>query len=287
MRIIINNFPKKVYYYANMCIVDTQIEGKINHLLREWPSGTVATMPWLAQMGVGRFLARAYVKGGWIKPLGRGAFVRTEGTNSNLKNGPLWTGGLYSLQSQLNLPIHAGGETALRLNGYGHTAPMNSIPPLYLFGPGGSKLPSWFRKHKWNQEVRFKTTDFLPYSKDHGFTIDSQNGYPITLSSPERAILESLLLMPRYTTFEGATHLMESLSTLRPEMVVTLLKACKSVKVKRTFLYIAEQVNHAWFMRLNLSNVDLGKGKRVVVPGGKFDSKYGITVAHKPQTGDA
>jgi len=70
-------------------------------------------------------------------------------------------------------------------------------------------------------------------------------------------------------------------------MVVTLLKACKSVKVKRTFLYIAEQVNHAWFMRLNLSNVDLGKGKRVVVPGGKFDSKYGITVAHKPQTGDA
>jgi len=147
-------------------------------------------------------------------------------------------------------------------------------------------VPNWInskrvRKYKWDQEIRFQTTDFLPYTNDLGLTEDNQSGYPIMLSSPERAILEAILLMPRYTTFENVTNLMEGLSTLRPDLVTTLLKTCKSIKVKRTFLYLAEHANHNWFSRLNLTDVNLGKGKRTVVPGGKFDAKYQITVEPK------
>jgi hypothetical protein len=97
-------------------------------------------------------------------------------------------------------------------------------------------------------------------------------------------MFETLFLTPRYTTFENAAYFMEGLSTLRPDLVTELLKACQSIKVKRSFLYLAEQGNHSWFQRLNLSKVDLGKGKRVVVPGGKFDRKYQITVPPWPST---
>ena len=189
---------------------------------------------------------------------------------------PFGPGALQAIQIQLKLPIHAGGETALRWHGYGHTAPMSSVPPAYLFGPQGMKLPSWFLKYDWENKIQYQTTDFLPYKKEFGFTQDRQTD--ITLSSPERAIFETLLLMPQHITFEGAAHFMESLSTLRPDLITTLLRACRSVKVKRCFLYLADQINHAWFQRLDLSKVDLGKGKRVVISGGTFDRKYQITV---------
>ena len=258
-----------------MCSMTTQNKSKINQILTEWPlHGCMVTQKWLTQKGVSRFLAREYVKGGWLKSAGGGAFYKTEG-----KVDPLWPSGLYTLQQQLKLPIHAGGETALQWHGYSHTAQMNSIPPVYLFGPQGVKPPSWFLKFDWTNKIQYQTTDFLPYKKEFGFTVDEMAG--ITLASPERAMFETLLLMPRHTTFEGAFHLMEGLSTLRHDLVTTLLKACQSVKVKRCFLYMAEQANHTWFKELNLSKVKLGKGKRVVVPGGTFDPKYQITVPTK------
>lgn len=234
----------------------------------------MVTQRWLSQKGVSRFLAREYVKGGWLKSAGGGAFYKSQG-----KLTPLWPSGVYTLQQQLNLPIHAGGETALRWHGYGHTAQMNSIPPVYLFGPQGIKPPSWFLRFDWTNKIQYKTTDFLPYKKEFGFTLDEMSG--ITLSTPERAMFEVLLLMPHLTTFEGAYHLMEGLSTLRPDLVSALLKACQSFKVKRCFLYMAEQANRHWFKELKTAKVKLGKGKRVVVPGGSFDPKYQITVPTK------
>jgi hypothetical protein len=256
--------------------MNTQNRSKINRILMEWPPhGGVVTQKWLTEKGVSRFLARTYVKSGWLKSAGGGAFYKAEGRSE-----PVWEGGLYTLQQQLNLPIHAGGETALRWHGYGHVAQMNSLfPPVYLFGPQGVKPPSWFLKFYWVNKIQYQTTDFLPYKKEFGFTADEKTG--INLSSPERAMLETLLLMPGKTTFEGAYHFMEGLSTLRPDLVMKLLMACQSVKVKRCFLYLAEQANHSWFKELNLSKVKLGKGKRMVVPGGTFDSKYQITVPTK------
>ena len=261
-----------------MCRMTTQKKSKINQILTEWPPhGGMVTQKWLTQKGVSRFLAREYVKGGWLKSAGGGAFYKIEG-----KVDPLWPSGLYTLQQQLELPIHAGGETALMWHGYGHTAQMNSIS-VYLFGPQGVRPPTWFLKFGWANKLQYQTTDFLPYKKEFGFTEDEMAG--ITLSTPERAMFETLLLMPRHTTFEGAFHLMEGLSTLRPALVSTLLKACQSVKVKRCFLYMAEQANHSWFKELNLSKVNLGKGKRVVVRGGTFDPKYQITVPTKSAVG--
>ncbi len=58
-----------------------------------------------------------------------------------------------------------------------------------------------------------------------------------------------------------------------------LLEDCTSVKVKRVFLYLSEKLNQSYFARLNLSKIDLGKGKRQIVKNNaQFDKKYQITV---------
>jgi Transcriptional regulator, AbiEi antitoxin, Type IV TA system len=48
--------------------------------------------------------------------------------------------------------------------------------------------------------------------------------------------------------------------------------------VKRLFLWYADRHEHAWLKHLDQSSVDLGKGKRQLVPQGHFDSHYQITL---------
>ena len=102
--------------------------------------------------------------------------------------------------------------------------------------------------------------------------------WPIVLSTRERAILELLDELPDRETFHQADVLMEGLVSLSPRRMSRLLRECRSVKVKRLFLWFAERHGHAWMERLDRDGVDLGNGKRMLVRGGKLDPKYGITI---------
>ncbi len=104
------------------------------------------------------------------------------------------------------------------------------------------------------------------------------------MSGPERAILELLDEVPQRETFHQADMLMEGLRNLSPRRLHTLLSDCRSVKVKRLFLWFAERHNHSWLSQLDRSGIDLGRGKRMLVRGGKLDNKFDITV---PETLDA
>jgi hypothetical protein len=50
------------------------------------------------------------------------------------------------------------------------------------------------------------------------------------------------------------------------------------VKVKRLFFFFADRHRHAWLNVLDRDAVDLGRGKRMLVKGGKLDPAYLITV---------
>ena len=108
--------------------------------------------------------------------------------------------------------------------------------------------------------------------------------WPLTISSPERAILELMDEVPQRETFHQADVLIEGLRNLSPRRLQRLLTACRSVKVKRLFLWFAERHQHAWLKKLDSSRIDLGKGKRMLVRGGKLDPKFKITV---PESIDA
>jgi hypothetical protein len=109
--------------------------------------------------------------------------------------------------------------------------------------------------------------------------------WPLTLSAPERAILELLDEVPQKETFHQADMLMEGLRTLSPKRLQKLLVECRSVKVKRLFLWFAERHNHAWLKQINREGIDLGTGKRMLQRGGKLDPKYAITVPENLDAG--
>ncbi len=244
---------------------------KLNRLLTAWPQGAVAVSRWLEVQGAYQQLVHAYEKSGWIRRIGQGAYVRVGDTAE-------WTGGLHALQEQLKLPVHAGAKTALQMQGYAHYLAMGMGGRVTLFGSSGTRLPAWFRQYDWGVELRYTTTRLFADDPKAGLSKKELATYAITVSAPERAIMEVLYLVPAEESFEEAGLLMEGLTTLRPRLVQSLLEQCHSVKVKRLFMFLAEACNHAWVRKLDLSKVDFGKGKRMIVKGGRLDTKYNITV---------
>jgi Transcriptional regulator, AbiEi antitoxin, Type IV TA system/Transcriptional regulator, AbiEi antitoxin N-terminal domain len=254
---------------------------KINRLVKAWPNETVAVSSWLEKHGAYQQLVHKYETTAWLRRIGQGAYAKA---GDKIE----WPGGLYALQQELELPIHAGGKTALQMQGYAHFLPMGKGTSVSLFGPPDTKLPAWFRNYRWGVKVRYTTTNLFSGQVDQGgLTNKDMGSYVIKVSAPERAIMEVLYGVPLIDSYEEARLLMEGLTTLRPRVVQRLLENCASVKVKRLFMLLAEQCQHPWVRKLDLSKIDFGKGKRTLVKGGRFDPKYKITVPKTETPGTA
>lgn len=252
--------------------MNTQIPTKINQLLEQWPQGTIAVHPWLRQHGINQDLATAYKRRGWLKSIGQGAYARFDDKT------PSWKGGLHAIQTQLGLPIHVGASSALDLQGYGHFISPEDKAPVWLFGPQGSRLPLWFKKRDWGLPLYFEKTDLFAKNPSLGMSKLNMGAYPLQVSAPERAYMELLHLLPTQSNFEAADTYGESLSALRPKLILDLLEACASIKVRRLFLFMAQRHAHPWFEKLDPGNINLGSGKRVIAKVGAFDPQYKITV---------
>ncbi len=247
------------------------MDSKINKLLKDWSKGSVATSPWLQEHGVYRQLVRRYVASGWLKPLGRGAFLRAGETAD-------WLGGLNALQQQLGMNVYPGAVTALSLKGLGHFLPMGGGEEVHLFSDQRKRLPAWFMHHEWGVRIQYEWPRLFGSSDPATFTEVKHGDFPVRISAPERAILEVLHMATSNGAIDHAVELMGGLSTLRPQLLQALLEDCRSLRVKRLFLWAAESAGHEWFSRLATENLDLGKGKRSLYRGGRFDPKYRITV---------
>jgi hypothetical protein len=102
--------------------------------------------------------------------------------------------------------------------------------------------------------------------------------WKLILSTPERALLELLDELPKRETFHQVDMLMQGMTNLSPRRLKKLLGDCKSVKVKRLFFFFADRHAHPWLKPLKNEKFDLGKGKRMLVKGGRLDQAYQITV---------
>ncbi|MEA3428823.1 MAG: type IV toxin-antitoxin system AbiEi family antitoxin [Thermodesulfobacteriota bacterium] len=248
----------------------TENKTKINRLITQWTLGTPGVTSYLNASGFGRDLLVKYKKSGWLESFGRGAYIRSGDTVD-------WLGALHSLQRQLALPVHAGGKTALELQGYAHYLPAKQ-KKVFLYAPQGLTLPSWFKGDRFGVMFLVIRTNMLPPDCPQGFSEFKEHGFSVRTAAPERAAMEMLHLVPRKVGFDEARLIMENLVALRPDVVQELLAACRSVKVKRLFLYMAERCAHPWVSKLDISKVDLGRGKRMIIPNGRYDAKYRITV---------
>jgi len=244
---------------------------KLNKIIAEWPKGTVSTTPWFEKFNVYRQLLKGYEKNNWVKCIGPGAYV--------LYNDKVdWTGALYAIQYQLKRPVFIGSKTALEMAGYRQNIPIGEGQKITILSNSRVLLPKWFISAKWGIEISAKKLNLFPSNPDSGITEKNIGDYKIRLSDPERAILEMLDHIPTQHSFESAKHVMEGFMSPRIDVLQQLLEACRSIKAKRLFLYLAELCTLPWLESLNVSKINLGSGSRVIAKEGKFNSKYKITV---------
>jgi hypothetical protein len=264
----------------------------LNRLERELPEGLLVDTAWLKERGYSRQLLNHYVHAGWLEQPGRGVYSRPRGS---LK----WEQVVISLQVLLQTQLVVGGRSALELQGFAHYL-KREIKEIYLYGP--KRPPSWLYRlpigvrfvYRNSSKLFANGADADKHLDNARRNIEKNNAnadrpdlviqpwgqwdWPLTLSSPERAILELLNELPAYESFHQVDMLFESLTSLRPRRLQKLLAECKSVKIKRLFFYFAARHSHAWLKKIDRKRVDLGSGKRVLVKGGKLDPITRITV---------
>lgn len=237
---------------------------KLRSMLDAWNPHSVATTPYLKTLGVTPQDLQKYTSSHWLTSLGRGAFKRPMETVT-------WQGALYSLQSQLELPVHVAALTALEMSGNSHYVRF-AATRAYLFSPLNVSLPLWFRTH-WGDDVRHVQTKLLP--PDLGLTErPAPEGFPLKTSTAERAALELLHLAPKEFDLVEAAMIIEGMTSIRPKLMQNLLEQCTSFKVRRLFLYLAERANLPVVRHLDPSRIDLGTGDRSLVPNGRYAGKY-------------
>jgi hypothetical protein len=270
-----------------ICILSTmsdQNKGKLNLLLAELGDLRLVSSRWLRTRGYSNSLVARYVSSGWLVSPARGVYMR--------KGGRLqWDGVVRSLQVGEGLPLHAGGRFALSLQGHEHYLRLGDAGTITLYG--AERPPAWLGKLPLAQRFEYlgKGPFDLPAMM---FTVEvsektlSEQGLgwyraapgtdALVCSASERAMLELCDGVSDAALVYEVDALMQAMTTLRPQRVGLLLRHCRSIKAKRLFLALAERHRHAWLSHVPLDGVDLGRGKRALVPGGRLHPTYQITL---------
>lgn len=224
---------------------------------------------WMARQGISKQEQADYVQSGWLERIARGVY-KIAGSHPTLYSA------ISCYNTQLNKQCIVGARSALELRGYMHYVPMGK-PVAFLFTDNDHKLPEWLLQSEWDMTVRYQTTSFL--GEDLlGVETQMVDGRPLLVSSPERAMMEWLNMPSIRSSLLDVYYVMEMLSTLRPDLVQSLLERCSSVKVNRLFMYMAEKTNFAWAEDIDKSKIDFGSGRKMIVPKGKYIKQYDMTI---------
>jgi len=182
--------------------------GKLNYLERNLPQGMVVDAAWLQSNGYSTSLRSQYVAAGWLEQPARRVYRRPLG--------PLtWQHVVISLQSILDHVLIVGGRTALELQGYAHYLSQED-KEVHLYGP--KPPPTWvddlplgvpFRYHNsvplfqdapsttglsslnWNMRLN-RGVSIDPIHGVATINLGGPDEWPLTVSTPERAVLELL-----------------------------------------------------------------------------------------------
>ena len=242
-------------------------ELKLKQLYQLLPDGVVAPSVWFIANGYSSQLLYKYRKNGWLTKVSEGAYIRP---GSILE----WQGAVLGLQHLAQLPFHIGGLTALNLSGFAHYLPMASEKTVMLYGE--KTPPAWIKQIE-TVHLSFYKKPFWKLSGLKKYPTSIRN-WEITISSPERAILELLYLVgDKGITFQFVAEIFEGLTTLSPRLLNELLQECTNRKIRRLFLFFANYYNFSWAKYIN-QDISLGEGKLQIVKNGSYHKTYMITI---------
>lgn len=240
---------------------------KINNLRQRIPNNGIMLTSWLEKSGFSRNEISNYMKSGWLQRISTGVYQFTG-------DSPSLYGILASYQKQAGMKYHIGAASALDLRGFSHYISMGK-PTAVIFTPVRPPLPKWLNDAELDMNLEEVSSKVLGTS---GIEQLDYQGQVLTVSSPERAIMECILLSPVHYNSMDVYYHMEMLTSLRSSLVQQILEECTSVKVKRMFLYMAEKARHRWFAKLDRSRISLGSGTRSFMKGGVKIPAYDIVI---------
>ena len=265
-------------------VMSHQRKQRLKPLLDKVPPGFMVDTPWLRAESLDPKSIHDYVARGWLERVIRGVYRRPLPEGAQGTHEASWEIALLSLQWLMKRDVHLGGESALDFAGYAHYLRLGGQPRVQFYGD----VPSWLKRLPLQTQVvvRRRTLfgddpigvdDVDPGTWASGSMVNVWR-WPLKASSPERAILEALDELPRRANFENLDKIFEGLTSLRPNQLMALLTACRSVKVRRLFLVFADKHQHRWRKYLDTSKIDCGSGPRALAAGGKLHPTYRIYV---------
>lgn len=242
---------------------------KKNCLILEWGQGEIHTSAWFQARKIGRPLIHKYLTTGLLQRLGGGAYIKA---GDHLD----WQAAIYAAQTELKLPMHVGGRSALELLGVSHYLNMGDRSAIFLIATRRFRMPIWIRANDWGVDFRVRTSTI--FKDDIGIETLKRSNFAINISSRERAIMEVIDTVDLRHSFEEIEQYTENLLSIRSNLTQNLLEQCTSIRTKRVFLYIASKMNLPVIKKLHINKINLGRGDRTIALNGKFDKKFAITV---------
>ena len=206
----------------------------IKSLQTTFPRGAPFDHRELSMLGVSSALAHHYLKSGWLVRLGRGVFM--------FPNDTLRREDCLKFLSGRVPGFHVGGKTALAWRGIRHNTPARE--QLSLWGEGKTRLPDWFQKLYPSRYTARNPFSTLP--KNFGLQPLPETPGGVLVSVPERALLEMLSEVGVHQGIEEARNIMEGVRSPRPDVLTTLLKNCRRIKVVRLCVRWADELNLPW-----------------------------------------
>ena len=218
-----------------------------------------------------------YENTGLIKGLGGGAYVKANGLPLN------WQSAILTAQEEVGLPIHVGGHSVFYLMGLNQYLRFDKKPIVFIVVREKLRIPIWLKKNDWGVKFQFKTSRL--FDDDSGLETFKRSKFSIRIASRERAIMEMINNMDLSESFDSLEQYFEGLTNIRAHLTQRLLESCNSIKVKRVFLFMTMKLDLPIIKKINISKVDLGQGKRVIVKNGAFNKEFNITVPRSYNAG--
>ncbi len=239
-------------------------------LLEELSDGLVVSRKKLREKGFDNPAIDYFLRSGKLLSVGHGIYRRP---GPPLK----WEHIVYSVR-ELGYDIHVGARSALDLLGFAHYLPIGGMQKIHLYSE--RKLPAWLVTLHGGDMIESHQLKILSHIPDSAIT-ERPFGHwdwPIPYASMELALLEVLNGVNDKAGFQMVDKYFETATNLRPKLLNQLLSACKKVCVNRLFLWFIKRHNLPCFSSLNVSDINLGKGKRMIIRGGTFDKEFQITI---------
>ena len=173
--------------------------------------------------------------------------------------------------------VHLGGTSALSVAGYGHYLHLGKLPHVHFYG----KVPTWLKWLPCDAKIVVHNRTLFGDGQI-GIAEDGQMAeawqWSLKTSSPSVPFWRLLTSCPMKPILTMLIRVFESLTTLRPKLLMKLLTACRSIKVRRLFFVFADRHKHAWLKHLKRNGINFGTGPRALVKGGALHPTHHIYV---------